>query len=131
MKVTKHCENSQAGPMSTSSENSTETEQPCPIEYILDRINSKWSFLILRELLIDNRRTHQLQEALPISTKTLTIRLRELEKYGMIERKVYPEIPPRVEYSLTPRGRNIKPVIDALQEAGEAWLSDEQVVGGS
>ncbi|CDM92764.1 MAG: helix-turn-helix domain-containing protein [Limnospira sp. PMC 1291.21] len=117
--------------MSTSSENSTETEQPCPIEYILDRINSKWSFLILRELLIDNRRTHQLQEALPISTKTLTIRLRELEKYGMIERKVYPEIPPRVEYSLTPRGRNIKPVIDALQEAGEAWLSDEQVVGGS
>jgi DNA-binding HxlR family transcriptional regulator len=57
--------------------------------------------------------------------------LRELEKYGMIERKVYPEIPPRVEYSLTPRGRNIKPVIDALQQAGEAWLSDEQVVGDS
>jgi DNA-binding HxlR family transcriptional regulator len=77
-------------------------EVKCPIQFTLDIIGSKWALLILRELFTGNRRTHEFLEALPgISTKTLTIRLRELEAYGLVSLHVFPEIPPRVEYSLT------------------------------
>lgn len=123
MKVTKCCKNPKPHPQSG---NSKEGDRPCPIEHILAQISSKWSILILRELFGGNRRTHELQEALPVSTKTLTLRLRELEKYDIIERKVYPEIPPRVEYSLTSKGRELQPVIEALQKVGQAWLSEDE-----
>ena len=84
----------------------TETELcqefKCPIQFTIDLIGSKWSILILRELFMGDRRTHELLEALPgISTKTHMIRLRELEKYDLVERRIYAEIPPHVEYSLT------------------------------
>lgn len=97
----------------------------CPIEFILDLIGTKWSISILRELFRGNQRTHELLEALPgISTKTLTVRLRELEKHGLISRKVYAEIPPRVEYSLTEKGLELQPVLVALKHVGEQWLKD-------
>jgi DNA-binding HxlR family transcriptional regulator len=98
-------------------------ESKCPIQFTLDIIGSKWSILILRELFAGERRTHQFLDALPgISSKTLTIRLRELEAYGLVARKVYPEIPPHVEYSLTEKGREIQPVMTSLYQVGQLWL---------
>jgi DNA-binding HxlR family transcriptional regulator len=101
----------------------------CPIEFILDLIGTKWSISILRELFRGNQRTHELLEALPgISTKTLTVRLRELEKHGLIHRRVYAEIPPRVEYSLTEKGLELQPVLVALKQVGEQWLKDNHCI---
>jgi DNA-binding HxlR family transcriptional regulator len=95
----------------------------CPIQFTLDLIGNKWSILVLRELFISDRRTHEFLEALPgISTKTLMIRLRELEEYGLVKRRVYPEIPPRVEYSITAKGRQLQPVMAALHQLGSQWL---------
>jgi DNA-binding HxlR family transcriptional regulator len=101
-------------------------ENKCPIQFTLDLIGNKWSILILRELFLGERRTHQFLDALPgISSKTLTIRLRELEAFGLVERQVYPEIPPRVEYSLTEKGREIQPVMKALYDVGQNWLKED------
>ncbi|MDY6802871.1 MAG: helix-turn-helix domain-containing protein, partial [Cyanobacteriota bacterium] len=81
---------------------------------------------ILRELFDGVRRPRELLEALPgISSKTLMVRLKELEKYGLLERKVYAEVPPRVEYSLTLKGRELKPVLLALKQVGEEWLQQD------
>ena len=83
-------------------------EVQCPIQFVLDILGGKWSILILRELFLGERRTHEFLEALPgISTKTLTMRLRELEKHRLVERQVYPEVPPRVVYSLTQKGKDL------------------------
>lgn len=98
-------------------------EMKCPIQFTLEIIGSKWALLILRELFTGNHRTHEFLEALPgISTKTLTIRLRELEAYGLVSRHVFPEIPPRVEYSLTEKGRDLQPVMASLYQVGQRWL---------
>ncbi|MEB3289354.1 MAG: helix-turn-helix domain-containing protein [Leptolyngbya sp.] len=95
----------------------------CPIHYVLTHIGNKWAILILRELFQGNRRTHQFLSALPgISTKTLTARLRELERWGLVTRTVFSEVPPRVEYSLTDKGREIQPIMVALSQVGEHWL---------
>jgi DNA-binding HxlR family transcriptional regulator len=101
----------------------------CPIQFVLDLLDNKWSILILRELFGGDRRTHALLAALPgISTKTLTLRLRELEAYGLVDRRVYAEVPPRVEYSLTPKGAKIKPVMAALHTVGSQWLDQAACV---
>ena len=101
-------------------------EAQCPIQFVLDMLGGKWSILILRELFLGERRTHEFLEALPgISTKTLTIRLRELEKHRLVERQVYPEVPPRVVYSLTQKGKELQPVMTALHQVGEQWLQQE------
>lgn len=98
----------------------------CPIQFVLEIVGSKWAILILRELFSGSRRTHEFLEALPgISTKTLTARLRELESYGLVHRKVFPEVPPRVEYSLTEKGLEIQPVMMSLKQLGEQWLDQE------
>ncbi|HEY9763860.1 MAG TPA: helix-turn-helix domain-containing protein [Trichocoleus sp.] len=98
----------------------------CPIQFVLALIGSKWTILILRELFLGNRRTNEFLSALPgISTKTLTARLRELESYGLVERRVFPEVPPRVEYSLTSKGREIQPIMAALHTVGQQWMSQE------
>jgi DNA-binding HxlR family transcriptional regulator len=98
----------------------------CPIQFVLAIIGSKWAILILRELFSGSRRTHEFLSALPgISTKTLTARLRELESYGLVERRVFPEVPPRVEYSLTDRGREIQPIMAALHAVGQQWINQK------
>ena len=105
------------------------SEIKCPIQFVLDLLDNKWSILVLRELFGGTRRTHELLAALPgISTKTLTQRLRELEAQGLVERHVYAEIPPRVEYSLTLKGRQIQPVMAALHQVGSQWLEQESCV---
>jgi DNA-binding HxlR family transcriptional regulator len=107
-------------------------KQTCPVHFVLSYIGNKWAILILRELFEGNRRTNEFLSALPgISTKTLTARLRELESYGLVSRTVFPEVPPRVEYSLTPKGREVEPIMAALQQVGREWmneaLAEEQV----
>lgn len=95
----------------------------CPIQFVVDLLGNKWSILVLRELFTGSRRTHELLAALPgISTKTLMIRLRELEENGLIDRQVFAEVPPHVEYSLTSKGRQIQPVMAALYQVGTQWL---------
>ncbi|MEG5084484.1 helix-turn-helix domain-containing protein [Microcoleus sp. AT8-B4] len=104
-------------------------EVKCPIQFVLDLLDNKWSILVLRELFGGDRRPHELLTALPgISTKTLTQRLRELESQGLVDRRVYAEIPPRVEYSLTPKGRQIQPVMAALHQVGSQWLGQESCI---
>jgi DNA-binding HxlR family transcriptional regulator len=98
-------------------------EVTCPIQFVVDLLGNKWSILVLRELFTGNRRTHELLAAMPgISTKTLMVRLRELEEYGLIDRQVFAEVPPHVEYSLTAKGRQIQPVMIALHQVGTQWL---------
>ena len=95
-------------------------ERGCPIERAVGVLDGKWTLLILRELFGGTRRFGELRATLPgVSPKTLTERLRSLESSGVVTRTIYPEIPPRVEYSLTPRGQQALPVVLALRDWGE------------
>lgn len=95
-------------------------ERGCPIERAVGLLDGKWTLLILRELFLGTRRFGELRMTLHgISPKTLTERLRFLEEQGVLARTIYPEIPPRVEYSLTRRGQKAWPVIEALRDWGE------------
>ncbi|GIP22100.1 helix-turn-helix domain-containing protein [Paenibacillus sp. J22TS3] len=92
----------------------------CPIAKTLDVIGTKWTFLIIRDLLLDDTlRFSQLLRSLEgISPKTLALRLRELENQDIVARKVYPEVPPRVEYSLTEKGRRLEGIFIELKRFG-------------
>ena len=91
----------------------------CPVEYTASLIANKWKIIILRELLTGTKRYNELtRNVVGISAKVLTENLRELEKDGIISRKVYPEVPPKVEYSLTDKGEDLKNVIEAMKEVG-------------
>ncbi len=97
----------------------------CPVEGTLQLIDGKWKGVVLFHLLGGTMRFNELRRQLKHCTqRTLTNQLRELEANGLIHREIYPEMPPRVEYSLTPRGRTLEPVILALKAWGE-----EHVVG--
>jgi DNA-binding HxlR family transcriptional regulator len=94
-------------------------DETCPVARSVAVLDGKWTMLVLRDLLRGTKRFSELRESLAgISPKTLTDRLRALEEQGMVQRLVYPEIPPRVEYRLTERGRAVEPVIDALAAWG-------------
>lgn len=94
----------------------------CPVEITLTLINSRWSILILRDLMQETKRFGQLQRSLgKVSQKVLSSTLKDLERNGLIVRKVYPEVPPRVEYSLTPLGNSLNPVLDSLRKWGEFY----------
>ena len=83
-------------------------------------IGSKWTILILRELCEGTKRFGEFQRGLPgISPKTLSLRLRELEKHGIVKKKIFKEIPLHVEYSLTTRGESLRAIIDQMREWGE------------
>src|SRR5262245_45226222 len=93
--------------------------QQCPAERTLDIIGGRWKVLILWQLFEGERRFSELFRALAgITQKMLTQQLRELEKDGIVHRQVYPQIPPKVEYSLTPIGESLRPVVDAMCEWG-------------
>jgi DNA-binding HxlR family transcriptional regulator len=90
-------------------------EGKCPAEATLDVIGGRWKVPIVWHLFGGTMRFSALRRALPGCTpKMLTQHLRELEADGVVARKVYAEVPPRVEYSLTPRGRSLKPVVGAM-----------------
>jgi DNA-binding HxlR family transcriptional regulator len=98
----------------------------CPAETTLKILGGRWKLMILRELCGGASRFSELRRGLKgISEKVLTQHLRELEKDGIISRKIYPEIPPKVEYSLTPAGTSLKPIIEAMHEWGAARLSQD------
>ncbi len=96
----------------------------CPVEVTLDLIGNKWKVLILRELFGGKRRFGELYKAIAgITQKMLTQQLRQMEKDGIINRKLYAEVPPRVEYSLTRSGRSLKPILNAMQHWGTRYMA--------
>lgn len=93
-----------------------------PVEATLQVIGSKWTVLVLRELVGSVRRFSELERSLiGISPRTLSMRLGSLEKNGIVARKVYPEIPPRVEYKLTPLGRSLEPILKVMHNWGTSF----------
>lgn len=97
----------------------------CPkYEAAIDIIGKKWTGLIIRVLLDGPKRFKEIKEQIPsMSDKILTDRMKELESLLIVERKVYPETPVRIEYELTPMGRDLEGVIEAIQKWGEKWMS--------
>ncbi|MBT1176007.1 winged helix-turn-helix transcriptional regulator [Bifidobacterium callimiconis] len=94
----------------------------CPVETTLTLISDKWKILIVRDLLDGTKRFSELRRSIGhISQKVLTANLRQMETDGLVSRKVYAEVPPRVEYSLTDTGRSLQTVIDALWDWGEQY----------
>lgn len=100
----------------------------CPVEATLEVIGGKWKGVILYHLLEKTHRFGELKKTMPgITQHTLTKQLRELESYGIINRKVYPEVPPRVEYSITERGEGLRTIIMMMRDWGEENLSFKKV----
>ena len=94
----------------------------CPVETTLSLIGDKWKVLILRELLDGTKRFGELHRGIGrVSQKVLTSQLRAMEADGLVHREIFAEVPPRVEYSLTPLGQSLAPVIDALKAWGEGF----------
>ena len=94
----------------------------CPVETTLMMISDRWKVLILRDLMSGTRRFGELKKSIgTISQKVLTANLRSMEADGLLTRKVYPEVPPRVEYTLTDLGRSLRPVMDAMADWGVAY----------
>lgn len=95
----------------------------CPVETTLMLIGDKWKTLILRDLLKGTKRFGELKKSIgTVSQKVLTAQLRDMEEKGLLTRKVYAEVPPRVEYTLTELGYSVRPVLDAMA----AWGAEYQ-----
>lgn len=105
------------------SELKTVKELPaCPVETTLTLIGDKWKVLILRDLLTGTKRFGELKKSVGnVSQKVLTSQLRDMEESGLVDRKVYAEVPPRVEYSLTELGKSLNPILDAMKCWGEDY----------
>lgn len=101
---------------------------PCALEQALDVIGGKWKGMILFHLLRETRRFNELRRLLPgVTQRMLTLQLRELEHHGLISRRIFPEVPPRVEYSLSPFGRSLEPIILSLRDWGKEYASRRQI----
>ncbi len=99
----------------------------CPVETTLILIGNKWKVLILRELRGGTRRFGELKKSVTgISQKVLTANLRDMEENGLLTRKAFPEVPPRVEYTLTPLGKSMSPILDALAAWGQNFQQQAQ-----
>jgi DNA-binding HxlR family transcriptional regulator len=100
-----------------------EIDQTCPVCQTAEIISGKWTLLIIRDLADGRSRFCELERSLEgISPRTLSLRLRALEAEGIIQRRTYPEVPPRVEYALTPKGQALVPMIDHMRRYGRQWL---------
>lgn len=96
----------------------------CPVETTATLIGSKWRLLIMRDLLAGPVRFGELRRSVGgISQKVLTSNLRDMEESGLVVRRVYPEVPPHVEYALTDLGESLRPIIDAMWAWGEGYQS--------
>lgn len=94
----------------------------CPVEITLMMLSSKWKVLIIRELLTGTKRFGELKKVVGnITQKVLTSNLRDMEDVGLVDRKVFPEVPPRVEYTLTDLGYSLAVVLDSMAEWGTAY----------
>lgn len=105
-----------------SEQNAVRELPACPVETTLTLIGDKWKVLILRDLLTGTKRFGELKRSVgKVSQKVLTAQLRAMEERGLLTRKVYAEVPPRVEYSLTELGLSLRPILDAMQTWGEGY----------
>ena len=94
----------------------------CPVEYTASILSNKWKCLILRDLIEGTKRFNELNKSIVgISAKVLTENLRELENDGIVIRKTYAVVPPKVEYSLSSKGEELKPIIDLMKEYGNKY----------
>jgi DNA-binding HxlR family transcriptional regulator len=102
---------------------STVTEDTCPVCATADVICGKWTLLVIRDLADGRSRFCELERSLEgISPRTLSLRLRALEEEGIVDRHTFPEVPPRVEYSLTKKGLALLPLIEDMRTYGREWL---------
>ncbi len=94
----------------------------CPVETTLMLISDRWKVLIIRDLLNGTKRFGELKKSVGnISQKVLTANLRAMEEDGLLTREVFPEVPPRVEYTLTETGYSLKPILDSMTDWGTAY----------
>ena len=99
----------------------------CPVETTLMIIGDKWKVLILRDLMDGTKRFGELKKSIgSVSQKVLTTQLRDMEEKKLVIRKVYAEVPPRVEYTLTETGYSLKPILDAMSAWGEEYKAKNQ-----
>ena len=99
----------------------------CPVETTLMLIGDKWKVLVLRDLMDGTKRFGELKKSIgTVSQKVLTAQLRDMEEKGLLTRKVYAEVPPRVEYTLTETGYSLKPILDAMW----VWGADYKAKNG-
>ncbi|HEY3021263.1 MAG TPA: helix-turn-helix domain-containing protein [Solirubrobacteraceae bacterium] len=98
----------------------------CPVCRTADVVCGKWTLLLVRDLSEGRSRFCELERSLAgISPRTLSLRLRALEEEGIVERHTYAEVPPRVEYQLTEKGRDLLPIIESMRKYGTRWLGGE------
>lgn len=96
--------------------------EPCPVEAVAGIIGRKWVSLIIRDLASGQKRFGELQHSIGVSARILSLRLHELEEDGLVHRKVFPEIPPHTEYTLTDKGKLLVPLIDAMRAVGKDFV---------
>lgn len=103
-------------------EKSNDNLPACPVETTLMLIGNKWKVLIIRDLLTGTKRFGELKKSISkVSQKVLTTQLRDMEESGLISRKVYAEVPPKVEYSLTELGKSLQPILNAMLQWGTEY----------
>jgi DNA-binding HxlR family transcriptional regulator len=108
--------------MENNNKNILESLPLCPVETTLTIIGNKWKVLILRDLMGQTRRFGELKKSIGhISQKVLTSNLRDMESQGLVNRHVFAEVPPRVEYSLTDLGTSLNPILDAMADWGSGY----------
>jgi DNA-binding HxlR family transcriptional regulator len=102
------------------------TNDTCPVCRTAEIVCGKWTLLVIRDLAEGRSRFCELERSLQgISPRTLSLRLRALEEEGILERQTFPEVPPRVEYALTDKGRALVPLIEDMRAYGLQWLFDD------
>lgn len=102
---------------------SVRVDTSCPVCATADLICGKWTILVIRDLADGRTRFCELERSLAgISPRTLSLRLRALEEEGIVERRTFPEVPPRVEYRLTTKGEALLPIIEDMRRYGREWL---------
>jgi len=107
-------------------------DETCPVCLTAQIVCGKWTLLLVRDLADGRSRFCELERSLlGISPRTLSLRLRALEEEGIVERHTFPEVPPRVEYALTRKGRALLPIIEDMRSYGEDWLSDSSAERGT
>lgn len=99
------------------------SDPDCPVCRTADIVCGKWTLLLIRDLAAGVSRFCELERSLGgISPRTLSLRLRSLEEEGIVERRTYPQVPPRVEYALTDKGRALIPLVESMRAYGSTWL---------
>jgi DNA-binding HxlR family transcriptional regulator len=99
------------------------SNETCPVCRTAEIVCGKWTLLVIRDLGEGRSRFCELERSLEgISPRTLSLRLRALEEQGIVERQTFPEVPPRVEYALTTKGRALLPLVEDMRTYGREWL---------